>query len=146
MPLIFGRPFLATAKAKIDVDKGMISLKLRGKRKKFKVCELKNKPAAQGDAFLVDMMKVWSDESLENFFRKEEITFEKKKPPPLEPTKNGLSSLKSIFKRKVASKPDYSNRAVSFAGMNSSFFENEIGAEFDNEIPHGVTHQGYNPG
>src|ERR1044072_495504 len=87
MPLIFGRPFLATAKAKIDVDKGMISLKLHGKRKKFKVCELKNKPAAQEDAFLVNMMKVWSDENLENFFRKEGITFEKKKPPPLEPTK-----------------------------------------------------------
>src|ERR1044072_8638780 len=77
MPLIFGRPFLATAKAKIDVDKGMISLKLQGKRKKFKVCELKTKPAARGDAFLVDMMKVWSDESLESFFRKGGMTFEK---------------------------------------------------------------------
>src|ERR1044072_5205916 len=84
----------------------MISFKLHGKRKKFKVCELKNKPAAHENAFLVDMMKVWSDESLENFFQKEGITFEKKKPPSLEPTKNGFSSLKSIFKKKVASKPD----------------------------------------
>ena len=36
MPLIFGKPFLATAKAKIDVDKGMMSLKLRGKRKNLR--------------------------------------------------------------------------------------------------------------
>src|ERR1044072_10041187 len=119
----------------------MISFKLHGKRKKFKVCELKNKPAAHENAFLVDMMKVWSDESLENFLQKEGITFEKKKPPSLEPTKNGLSSLMSIYKKKVASKPDYSNRVVSFAGMNNSFFEYGTGDDFDNEIPHGVTHQ-----
>ena len=94
-------------------------------------------------------MKVWSDESLENFFRKEGMTFEKKKPPPLEPTKNGLSSLKSIFKRnkKVDPKPVYTNRlAYAVAGMNNSFSENGTGDDFDNEIPHGVTPQGYNPG
>ena len=81
-PLIFGRPFLATAKAKIDVDKGMISLKLHGKKKKFKVCELKCKPKEQGDVFLADMMKIWSNESIESFFHKEG-TFKKTKPPPI---------------------------------------------------------------
>ena len=51
----------------------------------------------------------------------EGIIFEKKKPPLQKSTKNGLPSLKSIFKRNVAYKPDYSNRVVSFAGMNNSF-------------------------
>src|ERR1044072_9089925 len=36
IPFILGRPFLATAKAKIDVAKGMISLKANGTRKNSK--------------------------------------------------------------------------------------------------------------
>ena len=131
MPLIFGRPFLATAKAKIDVDKGMISLKLHGKRKKFKV---------EGNAFLVDMMKIWSDESLENFFRKEG-TFKKEKPLPvekkhlkLEPEKDP-SWISKFWKKKVTSEPIRSEQGydVFYVGL-------------DEEPPHGATHQGYNPG
>ena len=71
IPLILGRPFLATAKAKIDVAKGMVSLKANGKRKKFKIFELKIKPEEQHDAFLMEMMSLWSDEGLERFFLKE---------------------------------------------------------------------------
>ena len=66
IPLILGRPFLATAKAKIDVAKGTVSLKANRKRKEFKMLDLNIKPKEQGYAFLVDIMKVWSDESLEN--------------------------------------------------------------------------------
>src|ERR1044072_8853593 len=97
----------------------------------------------QGDAFLLDMMGVWSDESLENFFRKEGISCEKK-PPALEPTNNGLPSLKYIFtKKKVASNPHFHNRVISFAGMSNDSFDG--GAGVDNEILHGLSHQGYNP-
>ena len=117
------------------------------------MCELKEKPKEQGDAFLVDMMRVWSDDSLENFFRNEGIAIEKKplpaenKPPVLEPTKKGLPSLKSLLaKKEVASKPNYHDRVFSFAGMSNSFLENGTGADFVKEIPHDVTHQGYNPG
>src|ERR1044072_2316361 len=149
MPLIFGRPFLSTAKAKIDVDKGMISLKLHGKRKKFKVCELKNKPAEHVDAFLVDMMKIWSDESLESFFRKEG-TFKKKKPPPIvkkkappvekkpaemKPEKKGHHPwLFECWKKKVAPEPIRSEKGYDV------FY-----VDCDEEVPHGATHQGYTP-
>ena len=83
MPLIFGRPFLATAKVKIDVFKRVISVKAYGKRIKIKMPEVTEKPKEKGDVFLVDMMEIWSDESLENFFRKEG-TFKKEKPLPVE--------------------------------------------------------------
>jgi hypothetical protein len=144
IPLIMGRPFLATAKAKIDVAKGLVSLKANGKRKDFKMGDIKVEPKEQGDAFLLDMMSVWSDEGLENFFRKEGISIEKK-PHVLEPTKNGLPSLKSIFtKKKVASNPPLHNRVISFAGVRNNFVDG--GAGVDNEILHGLSHQGYNPG
>src|ERR1044072_1289153 len=113
--------------------------------------ELKIKPKEQGDAFLLDMMGEWSDESLEKFFRKEEISFEKKpppiekKPPPLEPTKNGLPSLKYMFaKKKVTSEPTYRDRVFSFAGTRNSFLEN--GADFDKRTSLDFSQLGYNPG
>src|ERR1044072_642791 len=89
MPLIFGRPFLATAKVKIDVFKIVISVKAYGKRIKINMPEWKEKQKEQGDAFLADIMMVWSDESLESFFQKEgtskkkESPPNKKKPPPV---------------------------------------------------------------
>ena len=71
-------------------------MKTHGKRIKFKMLDLKEKHEEQGDAFLIDMMKLWSDENLEDFFRNDVISTKKKplpvekKPPALEPTKNGL--------------------------------------------------------
>src|ERR1044072_9334286 len=93
MPLIFGRPFLATAKVKIDVFKRAISVKAYGERIKINMPEWKEKKKEQGDVFLADMMMVWSDESLEDFFRKEGTSKKKgplpmvKKPPPIEKKK-----------------------------------------------------------
>src|ERR1044072_1918969 len=90
MPLIFGRPFLATAKVKIDVFNRMISVKAYGERIKINMPEWKEKKKEQGDVFLADMMMGWSDESLESFFRKEETSKKKesspveKKPIPME--------------------------------------------------------------
>src|ERR1044072_166144 len=72
MPLIFGRPFQATAKVKIDVFKRVVYVKAYGKRIKINMPEWKEKKKEQGDAFLADMMMVWSDESLESFFRRSE--------------------------------------------------------------------------
>ena len=83
MPLIFGRPLLATAKVKIDVVKRVVSVKAYGKRIKINMPEWKEKQKDQGDAFLADMMVVSSDESLESFFRKEG-TSKKKESPPME--------------------------------------------------------------
>src|ERR1044072_6193406 len=89
MPLIFGRPFLATTKVKIEVFKRVVSVKAYGERIKINMPEWKEKQKEQGDAFLADMMMVWSDESLEDFFRKEGTAKKKesspvvKKPPPV---------------------------------------------------------------
>ena len=58
-------------------------MKTHGKRIKFKMLDLKEKHEEQGNAFLIDMMKLWSDENLEDFFRKEGISI-KKKPPLVE--------------------------------------------------------------
>src|ERR1044072_4891098 len=81
MPLIFGRPFLATAKVKIDVFKRVVYVKAYGERIKINMPEWKEKQKEQGGAFLADMMMVWSDESLEDFFRKEGTTKKKEQPP-----------------------------------------------------------------
>src|ERR1044072_8834972 len=81
MPLIFGRPFLATAKVKIDVVKRVVSVKAYGLRIKINMPEWKEKQKEQGDAFLADMMMVWSDESLEDFFHKEGTAKKKESPP-----------------------------------------------------------------
>src|ERR1044072_5672745 len=100
------------------------------------------------------MMGVWSDENLKDFFLKKEISLKKKPPPvekklsPTEPVKNGLPSLKSIFKRdkKVDPKPIYYNRLTYVvAGMKNTFFDDSFD-DMDKEIPGGVAHQGYNPG
>src|ERR1044072_5778000 len=58
MPLIFGRPFLATAKVKIDVFKRVVSVKAYGEKIKINMPEWKEKQNEQGDAFLADMMVV----------------------------------------------------------------------------------------
>ena len=153
-PLILGRPFLATAKVKIDAERKKVSVKAHGKKMKFKMPDSKEKFEEQGYAFLLDMMGMWSDKNLKNFFRKEEISL-KKKPPlveeklsHIEPVKNGLPSLKSIFKRdkKVDPKPIYYNRlSYVAAGMKNTFFDDSFD-DMDKEIPGGVAHQGYNPG
>src|ERR1044072_5034231 len=81
MPLIFGRSFLATAKVKIDVFKRVVSVKAYGERIKINMPEWKEKQKEQGDAFLADMMMGWSDESLADFFRKEETAKKKESSP-----------------------------------------------------------------
>src|ERR1044072_8522233 len=49
IPLIFGRPFVATAKVKIDVEKGKLFVKAHGKKIKFKMFE--QKPVEKRDPF-----------------------------------------------------------------------------------------------
>ena len=78
IPLILGRPFLATGKAKIKVAKGTISLKVNGKKAVFKIFDIKVKPQEQNDVFLLDMMDAWSDSKLEQFFLKGGFYKEKK--------------------------------------------------------------------
>ena len=114
------------------------------------MCELKCKPTEQGDVFLADMMKIWSDESLESFFHKEG-TFKKTKPPPIEmkktpavekkppelkPEKKGHHPwLFECWKKKVAPEPIRSEKGYDV------FY-----VDCNEEIPHGENHLGYNPG
>src|ERR1044072_3737114 len=94
MSLIFGRPFLATDKVKIDVVKRVVSVKAYGERIKINMPEWKEKQNEQGDAFLADMMMVWSDESLEDFFRKEGTTKKKEQPPVTKKPSSGAKKKK----------------------------------------------------
>ncbi|XP_057432445.1 uncharacterized protein LOC130725214 [Lotus japonicus] len=64
IPLILGRPFLATSQAKINVGKGTISLRVADEKITFTIFDLKLKQIEKNDAFLVEMMDEWSDEKL----------------------------------------------------------------------------------
>src|ERR1044072_207231 len=140
MPLIFGRPFLATAKVKIDVEKRVVSVKAYGKSVEIKMLDVKEKPQEKGDVFLADMMEIWSDESLESFFQKEG-SFKEKKPPPVD---------KKILKIKLEKEPSWLPKFWKRKGIPEPI-RSEQGYDvfyvgLDEETPHGATHQGYNPG
>ncbi|XP_057432471.1 uncharacterized protein LOC130725241 [Lotus japonicus] len=64
IPLILGRPFLATSQAKINVGKGTISLRVADEKITFNIFDLKPKPVEKNGVFLVKMMEEWSDEKL----------------------------------------------------------------------------------
>src|ERR1044072_2913059 len=85
IPLILGRPFMATSNAKIKVAKGTISLKVNGKKAMFKIFDIKLKPQEQNDVFLLDMMDEWSDAKIEQFFLKEGFSKKKKEEPKSSP-------------------------------------------------------------
>ncbi|XP_057434358.1 uncharacterized protein LOC130727097 [Lotus japonicus] len=79
IPLILGRPFLATSQAKINVGKGTISLRVADEKITFIIFDLKPKPVENNDIFLVKMMEEWSDEKLKQFFLKEKAGATNKK-------------------------------------------------------------------
>ncbi|WZZ44623.1 hypothetical protein YC2023_040882 [Brassica napus] len=65
-PLLFGRPFLATAGAVIDVNNGKIDLHL-GKNNvlKFDIRDVMKKPTIEGQVFYIETMDSLADEFLE---------------------------------------------------------------------------------
>ena len=65
-PLLFGRPFLASAGAVIDVKKVKIDLHL-GKNKvlKFDIRDVMKKPTIEGQVFYIETMDALADEFLE---------------------------------------------------------------------------------
>ena len=111
----------------------------------------------KGDVFLADMMKIWSDESLESFFHKEGTSKKKeappiekkpppvvkkmsppveKKPPELKPEKKRHHPwLFECWKKNEAPEPTRSEQGYVV------FY-----VDCDGEISHSATHQGYNPG
>ncbi|XP_073133608.1 uncharacterized protein [Henckelia pumila] len=56
MPLILGRPFLATAEAKIDVKKGVLTMGVEGEKVTFNVFKEAEKPSTE-KVFLVEQPK-----------------------------------------------------------------------------------------
>ncbi|CAA7014895.1 unnamed protein product [Microthlaspi erraticum] len=65
-PLILGRPFLATARAMIDVCEGTIELNLgKDLRMKFDIKDTMRKPTIEGQLFYVEEMDQLADELLE---------------------------------------------------------------------------------
>src|ERR1044072_7218740 len=158
MPLIFARPFLATAKVKIDVFKRVISVKAYGERIKINMPEWKEKKKEHGNAFLADMMMVWSDERLESFFRKEEATqkkesppLKKQSPPAVKKNQLGLEQDKKkhhpwitkLWREKEV--PYFDIKAyANYIGSKTFGHYNE--AEFDKYAALDGEQEGYNPG
>ncbi|KAG7572474.1 Zinc finger CCHC-type superfamily [Arabidopsis suecica] len=65
-PLILGRPFLATARAVIDVKNGKIDLNLGNDfTMKFDINDATRKPTIEGQTFVVKVMDCLADEQLE---------------------------------------------------------------------------------
>ncbi|XP_048621486.1 uncharacterized protein LOC125591380 [Brassica napus] len=65
-PLIFGRPFLATAGAMVNVRDGKIDLHLgKGNTLHFDIKEVMKKPTIEGQMFYIDEMEALADEYLE---------------------------------------------------------------------------------
>jgi len=65
-PLILGRPFLATARAIIDVKKGKINLNLGKKMKMtFDINKAMKKPTINGQVFWIEEIDRLADELLE---------------------------------------------------------------------------------
>ncbi|XP_022568469.2 uncharacterized protein LOC106424536 [Brassica napus] len=65
-PLIFGRPFLATAGAMVNVRDGTIDLHLeKDHTLHFDIKEMMKKPTTQGEIFYIDEMDVLADDFLE---------------------------------------------------------------------------------
>ncbi|XP_057418516.1 uncharacterized protein LOC130712714 [Lotus japonicus] len=79
IPLIFGRPFLATSQANINVGKETVSLRVADEKITFTIYDLKSKPVEKNDVFLVKMMEEWSDEKLKQIFLKEKAGASNKK-------------------------------------------------------------------
>ncbi|KAG7594128.1 Ribonuclease H-like superfamily [Arabidopsis thaliana x Arabidopsis arenosa] len=73
-PLIFGRPFLATAGAIIDVKKGKIDLNL-GKDLKmtFDITNTMKKPTMEGKVFWIEEMDMIADELLEELAEEDHL-------------------------------------------------------------------------
>ncbi|KAG7552338.1 Ribonuclease H-like superfamily [Arabidopsis thaliana x Arabidopsis arenosa] len=73
-PLIFGRPFLATAGAIIDVKKGKIDLNL-GKDLKmtFDITNTMKKPTIEGKVFWIEEMDMLADELLEELAEEDHL-------------------------------------------------------------------------
>ncbi|XP_061353436.1 uncharacterized protein LOC133298194 [Gastrolobium bilobum] len=56
-PLLLGRPFLATARALIDVEQGMIKLRMNNEEITYNVSEAMKRPAEHSDCFQIDVFQ-----------------------------------------------------------------------------------------
>ncbi|KAI9078448.1 hypothetical protein K1719_039544 [Acacia pycnantha] len=75
LPLIVGRPFLATARTLIDVEKGEIKLRVDDEEVIFNMNKALKYPRDVTDCFRVDMLDEIIQETLELFSIKEPLFF-----------------------------------------------------------------------
>ena len=64
-PILLGRPFLKTARTKIDVHNGTLSMEFDGETVKFNIFEAMRYPNDQQSAFSIDILDVCTQEVLE---------------------------------------------------------------------------------
>ncbi|XP_010243912.1 PREDICTED: uncharacterized protein LOC104587856 [Nelumbo nucifera] len=63
MPLILGRPFLTTGNALIDVQKGLLTLRINGEEVVFNVFQTKKYPnRSEHEIYAIDCIDVWAAE------------------------------------------------------------------------------------
>ena len=67
LPLILGRPFLATGRALIDVQRGELKLRVQGDEVTFNVLNAMKYPNEEHDCFYIDAI---GDFSINGFVRK----------------------------------------------------------------------------
>ncbi|XP_061360631.1 uncharacterized protein LOC133304597 [Gastrolobium bilobum] len=64
IPLLLGRPFLATARAMIDVEQGKLMLRMNEKTVTIDVFESMKHPSNGGDCFMIDIMQEAIDDTM----------------------------------------------------------------------------------
>ncbi|VVA31769.1 PREDICTED: Retrovirus-related Pol poly from transposon [Prunus dulcis] len=57
IPLIFGRPFMATARTLIDVEEGTLTIRITDESVVFKLFDFSKKPHNEDDCFRIDVVK-----------------------------------------------------------------------------------------
>ena len=102
IPLILGRPFLATAKAITDWDKGEVKIKVGDEEIQLSLTKLMKKPQASiVDVFTCDLeeeIRIEEEELVEEFKKEEKEEGESKNPIPLAGDTHDLKPLPSSLK------------------------------------------------
>ena len=102
IPLILGRPFLATAKAITDWDKGEVKIKVGDEEIQLSLTKLMRKPQASlVDVFTCDLeeeIRIEEEELVEEFKKEEKEERESENPTPLAGDTHDLKPLPSSLK------------------------------------------------
>ena len=117
IPLILGRPFLATTKAITDWDKGEVKIKVGDEEIQLSLTKLMKKPQASlVDVFTYDLeeeIRIEEEELVEEFKKEEKEEGESKNPIPLAGDTHELKPLLSSLKYAFLGENNYNPVIIS---------------------------------